>query len=49
MSVIVKGMKTPDDCWNCWMGSQGTCYIMGNIWDGMNRIDIAPTIVEAEG
>lgn len=44
MSVIVKGMKMPKDCYYCDMSSFGVCNVVGRIWDIEKRPDWCPLV-----
>lgn len=44
MSVIVKGMKMPKDCYYCDMSSFGTCNIVSRNWDITKRPDWCPLV-----
>lgn len=44
MSVIVKGMKMPKNCFYCAMSSFGVCNIAVRIWDISTRPDWCPLV-----
>ena len=49
MSVIVKGMKMPKNCFYCAMSSFGVCNIAVRIWDISTRPDWCPLAGLPEG
>lgn len=44
MSVIVRGMKMPKNCFYCAMSSFGVCNIAVRIWDISTRPDWCPLV-----
>lgn len=44
MSVVVKGMKMPKNCFYCAMSSFGVCNIAVRIWDISTRPDWCPLV-----